>query len=130
MPRSTHPRSKPSSTTGEAKRTRSGVTVTIRAPGHGDIHLASGVDNRAITAYRPDHSEVEHTETPMPTDGTFPIAYITRTFVAAAALQLVDEGRIGLDEPVTKWLPESPTSDKVTPSRAARLHLRAGRVGR
>ena len=114
MPRSTHPRFKPSSTTGEAKRTRSGDRDD---PGSrdGDIHLASGVDDRAITAYRPDHSEVEHTETPMPTDGTFPIAYITRTFVAAAALQLVDEGRIGLDEPVTKWLPELPTSDEVTP---------------
>lgn len=91
-----------------------GVTVSIRLPGHGDIHLASGVDDRAITAYRPDQSEVEHTETPMPTDGTFPISYITRTFVAAAALKLVDEGRIGLDEPVTKWLPELPTSDEVT----------------
>src|SRR6476469_5126214 len=33
-----------------------GVTVSIRVPGHGDIHLASGVDDRAITAYRPDRS--------------------------------------------------------------------------
>ena len=30
------------------------MTVSIRIPGHGDIHLASGVDDRAITAYRPD----------------------------------------------------------------------------
>jgi len=50
----------------------------------------------------------------MPTDGTFPIAYITRTFVAAAALQLVEEGRIGLDEPVAQWLPELPNAHEVT----------------
>ena len=91
-----------------------GVTVSIRVPGHGDIHLASGVDDRAITTFRPDRSEVEHTETPMPTDGTFPFAYITRTFVAAASLQLVEEGRIGLDEPVAQWLPELPDADEVT----------------
>ncbi len=91
-----------------------GVTASIRRPGHADIHLVSGVDDRAITARRVDGSEVQHTEAPMRIDGTFPIGYITRTFVAAAALQLVDEGRITLDEPVTPWLPELPDADRTT----------------
>jgi D-alanyl-D-alanine carboxypeptidase len=35
-------------------------------------------------------------------------------FVAAAALQLVDEGRLSLDEPVEAWLPELPNADEIT----------------
>lgn len=34
------------------------------------------------------------------------IGSITKTFVATALLQLVQEGRIGLDDPVGRWLPE------------------------
>lgn len=78
-----------------------GATLSLRVPGHDDIHLASGVDDR-------------HPETPMPTDGTYGVASITKTFVAAIALQLVDEGRLSLDEPVEAWLPELPHADEVT----------------
>jgi D-alanyl-D-alanine carboxypeptidase len=78
-----------------------GATLSIRVPGHDDIHLASGVDDR-------------NPDTPMPIDGTFLIGTSTRTFVAAAALQLVDEGRLSLDESVEPWLPELPNADQVT----------------
>jgi D-alanyl-D-alanine carboxypeptidase len=78
-----------------------GATLSIRVPGHDDIHLASGIDDR-------------DPDTPMPTDGTFLIGTSTRTFVAAAALQLVDEGRLSLDEPVEPWLPELPNADQIT----------------
>ncbi len=91
-----------------------GATLSIRLPGHEDILLASGVDDRDITATTPDGSPVDHAETPMPTDGTYPMGYVTRTFVAAAALQLVDEGRLTLDEPVKPWLPELSTADQTT----------------
>lgn len=33
-------------------------------------------------------------------------ASITKTFVATLALKLVEEGKFGLDDPLTKWLPE------------------------
>src|SRR6202035_4227268 len=36
----------------------------------------------------------------------FRIASMTKPVVAAAAMMLVDEGRIALDDPVTRWLPE------------------------
>jgi D-alanyl-D-alanine carboxypeptidase len=39
-----------------------------------------------------------------PTD-RFRIGSITKTFVAAVVLQLVDDGRVGLDETVDRWLP-------------------------
>jgi D-alanyl-D-alanine carboxypeptidase len=78
-----------------------GATLSLRVPGHDDIHLASGIDDR-------------DPETPMPTDGTYGIASVTKTFVAALALQLVDEGKLALDEPVQAWLPELPHADQIT----------------
>ena len=78
-----------------------GASLSLRVPDHGDIHVASGVDDR-------------DPETPMPTDGTFEIASVTKSFVAAAALQLVEEGRLSLDEPVAPWLPELPRGDEIT----------------
>ena len=35
------------------------------------------------------------------------IGSITKTFVATTVLQLVDEGRLGLDDPIGQWLPET-----------------------
>jgi D-alanyl-D-alanine carboxypeptidase len=78
-----------------------GATLSIRVPGHEDVYLASGIDDR-------------DPDTPMPTDGTYPIGTTGRTFVAAAALQLVAEGLVGLDDPVEAWLPELPNADQIT----------------
>ena len=78
-----------------------GATLSVRVPGHDDIHLASGMDDR-------------DPETPMPTDGTYLAMSITKTVVAAIALQLVDEGRLSLDEPVAAWIPELPNADRIT----------------
>jgi CubicO group peptidase (beta-lactamase class C family) len=44
--------------------------------------------------------------TPMSRESIFRIASITKPIVAAAVLMLVEDGRIALDEPVGKWLPE------------------------
>ncbi|MEV7152466.1 serine hydrolase domain-containing protein [Streptomyces sp. NPDC093084] len=43
---------------------------------------------------------------PMARDSIFRIASITKPVTAAAVLMLVDEGRIGLEDPVAEWLPE------------------------
>jgi len=50
-------------------------------------------------------ADVEGTA-PMARDSIFRIASITKPITAAALLTLVDEGRIGLDDPVAEWLPE------------------------
>lgn len=74
-------------------------------------------------------------------ESVFPIASVTKPIVATAALLLVRDGRIGLDDPIANWLPElanpvvarTPTSeiDDVVP--AARpitvRHLLASRSG-
>lgn len=43
---------------------------------------------------------------PMTEDAIFRFSSVTKPFVAAAALKLVQDGVIGLDDPVTRWLPD------------------------
>jgi CubicO group peptidase (beta-lactamase class C family) len=43
---------------------------------------------------------------PMRTDTIFRIYSMTKAIVTAAALVLFDEGKLGLDDPVGKWIPE------------------------
>ena len=45
------------------------------------------------------------TERPVPVDGRVRVGSITKTFVATVVLQLVDEGRLRLDDSVERWLP-------------------------
>ncbi|WP_329164048.1 beta-lactamase family protein [Streptomyces sp. NBC_01717] len=50
-------------------------------------------------------ADVEGTA-PMARNSIFRIASMTKPIVAAAVMMLVEEGRIALDEPVGRWLPE------------------------
>lgn len=43
---------------------------------------------------------------PMARDSLFRLASTTKPIVAAATMALVDRGRLGLDDPVERWLPE------------------------
>src|SRR5690242_548793 len=43
---------------------------------------------------------------PMARESIFRIASVTKPIAAAAAMVLVSDGRIGLDDPVATWLPE------------------------
>lgn len=72
---------------------RDGVPVFRRAYGLAD--LEHGVAATAATNYR--------------------LASMTKQFTAAAILLLAEDGRLGLDEPVRKWLPSLPSAvDAVT----------------
>ncbi|HEX3907949.1 MAG TPA: serine hydrolase domain-containing protein, partial [Mycobacteriales bacterium] len=50
-------------------------------------------------------ADVEGTA-PMARDSIFRIASITKPIAAVAVMILVDEGRVGLDDPISRWLPE------------------------
>jgi CubicO group peptidase (beta-lactamase class C family) len=67
------------------------VTVLSR---HGETHV-DAIGTHAFGVERP-----------MQRDTIFRIASITKPVVAAAALTLVQEGRLRLDEPIERWLPE------------------------
>jgi CubicO group peptidase (beta-lactamase class C family) len=89
---------------------------------HGDtVHVATaGVQDLASAV-------------PMRRDTIFRIASMTKPITAAAAMMLVDEGRVALDDPVERWLPEladrrvlraigRPLDDTVPAARPITLH--------
>jgi D-alanyl-D-alanine carboxypeptidase len=46
---------------------------------------------------------------PVTAETVFRIGSVTKQFTASAVMQLVEEGKIGLDDPVTEYLPDYPT---------------------
>ncbi len=42
------------------------------------------------------------------------IGSVTKSFVATAILQLVDQGRIGLDDPIDRYVPGVPNGANIT----------------
>ncbi len=44
--------------------------------------------------------------TPMPTDAIFPIQSMTKPITSLGIMMLVEEGRIGLDDPASRYLPD------------------------
>ncbi len=47
-------------------------------------------------------------------DTLFAIGSISKTYTSAMALRLVEQGVLGLDDPVSKYLPTYPNGDKIT----------------
>lgn len=67
-------------------------------------------------------------DVPMPADAMFEIGSATKQFTAAAILQLRDEGKLSLDDEITKWLPNFDTrGNRVTVRRL--LDHTSGMVG-
>lgn len=53
-------------------------------------------------------------ERPATTSTPFVVGSVTKTFVAAAILQLVDEGALALDDALANWLPDYPQAAQIT----------------
>lgn len=47
-------------------------------------------------------------------DTLFSVGSITKTFVAALVLRLADEGRLGLDDPIARWLSSYPDAARIS----------------
>ncbi|MFE2287697.1 serine hydrolase domain-containing protein [Streptomyces sp. NPDC059443] len=78
-----------------------GVQVSLSAPGKGEYVRAFGVADKA-------------TGQPM-TDSMFiRIGSETKTFTVTALLKLVDDGKIGLDDPIGKYIAGVPNGDRIT----------------
>jgi D-alanyl-D-alanine carboxypeptidase len=56
-------------------------------------------------------SGVSHEAVEMAPDMAFAIGSITKNMVAALALQLAEEGKLSLEDPIGKWLPAYPHAD-------------------
>ena len=78
-----------------------GAVVGLWLPGRGSYVRASGVADTA-------------TGEPMTTDGYTRIGSETKTFTVTALLELVDDGRIGLDDPICAYVDGVPGGDRIT----------------
>jgi len=76
------------------------------------VAVVKGNETLLLKAYG--KSDVEG-DVPMTVDTVIPIGSTTKQFTAAAILQLRDQGKLGLDDEITKWLPDFDTrGNKVT----------------
>ncbi|MFJ3727267.1 serine hydrolase domain-containing protein [Streptomyces sp. NPDC090045] len=78
-----------------------GVIVGLWAPGKGSYVRAFGVADKATGA-------------PMRTDFNSRIGSLTKTFTVTALLQLVDQGKVGLDDPIGDYIGGVPNGDRIT----------------
>ena len=78
-----------------------GVVVGIWIPGEGTFVTAKGV------------ADIK-TRAPMRIADHFRVGSITKTFTATALLILADERKLGLDDPVGKYMPWVPNGDNIT----------------
>ena len=53
-------------------------------------------------------------DVPLSPDHVFRIGSVTKQFAAAGLLKLVDDGKVALDDPLTRFLPDYPKGDAVT----------------
>ncbi|KXX62709.1 D-alanyl-D-alanine carboxypeptidase [Rhodococcus sp. LB1] len=51
---------------------------------------------------------------PMAPDLFMRIGSVTKTFTTTAVLQLVDQGKVGLDDPIDRYVPDVPNGDTIT----------------
>src|SRR3954464_8816067 len=72
------------------------------------VSVAVARDGRVILARGYGMANVEHS-VPVTPDTVFHIASISKNILAAVVLQLFDEGKLRLDDDVTKYVPEVPT---------------------
>lgn len=78
-----------------------GVDVGLWIPGRGSYVRAFGVADKKTGA-------------PMRTDMNFRIGSETETFTATVLLELVDHGRVHLDDPIDKYVPGVPDGGEIT----------------
>lgn len=71
----------------------------------GVIAIVANRDGKIVTENLIGHSDVEAGK-PMREDNVFWIASMTKMFTGASIMMLVDEGKVKLDDPVTKFLPQ------------------------
>lgn len=77
-----------------------GAVVAVRGP-RGTWTKAYGVADKATNA-------------PMTTDGYQRIGSVTKTFIGTLLLQLADDGKLSLDDPIDKYVPGVPNGATVT----------------
>jgi D-alanyl-D-alanine carboxypeptidase len=89
---------------------------------------AAGVPGAIIGIWGPDGTYVrafgvadKTSRAPMKTDFYSRIGSVTKTFTVTGVLQLADQGKLGLDDPIAKFVDGVPQGDKITLRQLARM---------
>jgi CubicO group peptidase (beta-lactamase class C family) len=83
------------------------------------VFVVRGGDTLVARGYG--RADVEN-DVPMTVDHVFQLASITKQFTAAAVLQLVEEGKVDLDAPITRYLPQAPVQGRTMTVRQLLSH--------
>jgi D-alanyl-D-alanine carboxypeptidase len=78
-----------------------GAAAAVVIPGEGVWVGATGVAD-------------VRTREPVRAETLFQVGSVTKTFVAALALRLAEDGALGLDDRLSRWVPEFPGSRRIT----------------
>ncbi|MFI8261191.1 MULTISPECIES: serine hydrolase domain-containing protein [unclassified Streptomyces] len=78
-----------------------GLNIGLWMPGRGVYEKSFGVAD-------------EQTGTPMKSDLYSRIGSVTKTFTVTGVLQLVDQGKVGLDDPISRYVSGVPGGDAIT----------------
>ncbi|MFD9480410.1 MULTISPECIES: serine hydrolase domain-containing protein [Streptomyces] len=78
-----------------------GVIVAVSAPGKGDYVRSFGIADKATGA-------------PMTPNLNMRIGSVTKTFTVTALLELVDQGKVALDDPIGTYIAGVPNGDRIT----------------
>jgi CubicO group peptidase (beta-lactamase class C family) len=78
------------------------------------VAVVHGRDTLLLKGYGKANIELD---VPMPADAVHEIGSVTKQFTAAAILQLRDDGRLSLDDDLTKFFPDYPTHGRAIPLR-------------
>jgi len=76
------------------------------------ISLALSLPGQEISVYQSGLAD-KFKRTPMRGDHLFRIASCTKTFIATGLHLLVEDGKVDLDEPITRWFPDLPRAKEM-----------------
>ena len=78
------------------------------------IAVVRGTDTLLIEEFG--HADLE-LDVLTPPDAVYEVGSVTKQFTAAAVLLLQEEGKLSLDDPLTRWLPDYPVGDRTVTVR-------------
>jgi D-alanyl-D-alanine carboxypeptidase len=123
----------PSSTTGPPSSSEAAKPMTDALAQRLDAAVdqamtAASVPGAIIGIWGPDGTYVrafgvadKSTRDPMRTDFYSRIGSVTKTFTVTAVLQLADQGKLGLDDPIAEFVDGVPLGDRITLRQLARM---------
>lgn len=91
-----------------------GAPVQERRAAGISVAVVQGRDTLLLKSYGKANIELD---VPLPVGAVHEIGSVTKQFTAAAILQLRDEGKLSLDDDLTKYLPSYPTGGRKIPIR-------------